>query len=160
MNKIIYEAVQFSNREQRKKITSRKVTAPFLVGSVILETWNIHIRDLIFQEEWVAYQSYNNKHYCWGIRITSLDTSSGKDSFVSKHITAKKFFRNLAAIAQTCGSMTSSPLVNLACLWSPSVPLQHLKAAQRLFWFLSCHRSPVLIFQWKAWLLGFMNTGF
>lgn len=64
-NKIIYESVQFSNREQReKKLPQGKQTASFLVGSVILWTWNIHIRDLTFQEEWVIYQSYN-KHFIY-----------------------------------------------------------------------------------------------
>lgn len=65
----LWQTKLFMNRHlsaigsKRKRVISKK--ASFLVGSIILQTWNIHVSDLICQQEGVTYESYNSKHFIY-----------------------------------------------------------------------------------------------
>lgn len=125
--------MKLSNRQQRGKITSRKATAPFLVGSVILQTWNIHIRDLLFQKDGLHIRATTvNILYITDRELEdSLDTISYRD-----------FWRSGSAWLPSPLTLKFHLSIHCRLLNPlPDAPL-HLRAAKDCSDFKSHHRSP------------------
>lgn len=121
----MYEAVQFSNREQRGKITSRKAIAPFLVGSVILQ------HEIFISE--IFYYKRNGLH----IRATTVNILFITDRELEDSLDTifyPDFWRSGPAWLPS--PLTFKFQISIH-YWPlnplPDAPLQHLRAAQGLF---------------------------
>ena len=136
---------------KRKRVISKK--ASFLVGSIILQTWNIHVSDLMCQQEGVTSESYNTKHFIYN--------QWGKRRLFVGH----QFLPTLLEIRVSMTPLSNEPsgftFIPITFLWFP-FPMLHSKTGELptdCCDFKSHHKSLNIRLPYKGWLLAYVNTG-